>query len=123
MQKFILLYPAPAALRIVAEKAAEESRKVIQPAQIHAYIDHLISNAFRVRGFIGLQVECEALPNSYTHIASAVFVVDDKGNAKSYKGKRVSVLEQGAVYEAIKNNPPTLTLTVVTKSEQENDPA
>ncbi|AFH14869.1 hypothetical protein LU11_gp338 [Pseudomonas phage Lu11] len=122
MQKFILLYPAPAALRIVAEKAAEESRKVIQPAQIHKYIDHLIGNAFRVRGFIGLQIECEVPPNSYTHVASAVFVVDDKGNAKSYKGKRVSILEQGAVYEAIKNNPPTITLTMA-KPENENDPA
>ena len=122
LNKFIVMYPHPAALRHVAEKAAQQAKDVIvTPAQIDQYVQNLVKSAFRPQGFdqfTCLKLVCDRVPGAFSHMAEEIYQVDDQNNLKSIKSRIGSRESNLAAYIALHDVYPTLTITVGSKDAQ-----
>jgi hypothetical protein len=122
MNTYVLLYPVPACLRVVAEQAAKNSPAVIiTQAQIDQYIAHLAKSAFKVNGWTCLKVICDNLPKAYQEPAESIFIKDDAGNLTSIKnrfGARVNKEQHETAYIALHEAYPKLTLTAAKPKEE-----
>lgn len=118
MQTYILLYPVPASLRVVAEKAAKYApTAIITNAQIDQYIKFIVGSAFRVNGWVCLKVVCNNLPLAYKEPAEAVFVADEAGNLTSVKTRGVKKEQHETAYIAMHEAYPKLTLQAAQPKE------
>lgn len=122
MQTFVLLYPVPASLRVVAEQAAKYApNAIITQAQIDQYIQFIVGSAFKVNGWVCLKVICDTLPKAYQEPAESIFIKDDAGNLTSIKnrfGARVNKEQHETAYIALHEAYPKLTLTAAKPKEE-----
>jgi hypothetical protein len=118
MQTYVVLYPKPACLRLVAEYAAKSSKDVIITSdQIDQYIKFLAGSAFKLGGYICLKVVCDHLPRAYQESAEEIFVTDDAGNLTSVKSRRANKGAQHTAYVALHEVYPKVTLTAAKPKE------
>lgn len=119
MKTYVLLYPKPASLRIIAEQAAKYSKDaIITSAQIDQYIKFLANSAFKLEGYVCLKVICDGLPKAYQEPAEEIFVADDQNNLTSIKSRHASKGAHHTAYVALHEVYPKLTLTAATKKEE-----
>jgi hypothetical protein len=118
MKMYVLLYPKPACLRIVAEQAARYApNAIITKAQIDQYIKFLAGSAFKLEGYICLKVVCDVLPKAYMEPAEEIFVADDQNNLTSFKSRHAKKDAHHTAYVALHEVYPKLTLTTAAKKE------